>query len=186
VARRASAYPGYVLDEAPRLAPLPTRDTSWKRLRGLRLRWCEPEAPCLGDRGRRGDVERNVHGGLRGLGASWCHRYELEDCRSWSLTSAWREGVRGRCLRDGALSQVRSERGVALHLVMTGVPYPSPLRGIEKAELMKDNVNVVGVEFVARRRYVTRLPRSGAPFEVRLVRSRLSAVGHCGLLLRAA
>jgi hypothetical protein len=55
-------------------------------------------------------------------------------------------------LRDGALSQVRSERGVALHLAMTGVPYPSPLHGIEKAELIKDNVNVVDVEFVARRR----------------------------------
>jgi hypothetical protein len=37
-------------------------------------------------------------------------------------------------------------------LVMTGVPYPSPLHGIEKAELIEDNVNVVDVEFVARRR----------------------------------
>ena len=55
-------------------------------------------------------------------------------------------------MRDGALSQVRCERGVALHLVMTGVPYPSPLHGIEKAELIEDNVNVVDVEFVARRR----------------------------------
>jgi hypothetical protein len=36
--------------------------------------------------------------------------------------------------------------------VMTGVPYPSPLHGIEKAELIEDNVNVVDVEFVARRR----------------------------------
>eukprot|EP00972_Heterocapsa_arctica_P107906 15892518-Heterocapsa_arctica.AAC.1 len=39
VARRASAYPGYVLEEATRLAPPPTWDASWKRLRGLR--------PCL-------------------------------------------------------------------------------------------------------------------------------------------
>jgi hypothetical protein len=62
-------------------------------------------------------------------------------------------------------------------LAMTGVPYPSPLRGIEKAELRNDNLNVVGIEFVARRQYVTRLPRSGGPFEMRLVRSRLGAIG---------
>eukprot|EP00972_Heterocapsa_arctica_P061270 9034338-Heterocapsa_arctica.AAC.1 len=77
-------------------------------------------------------------------------------------------GVRisvGAAREQRVVARVRSGQGVALHLVMTGVPHSSPLHGIKKAEPVKDEVIVMGCEFVVQRRYVTRLPRNSALFE---------------------
>ncbi len=53
VARRTSAYLGCVLEEAARRAFVCP-----EYVLALGLPPCEPEAPCLGDSGRRGDVEQ--------------------------------------------------------------------------------------------------------------------------------
>eukprot|EP00972_Heterocapsa_arctica_P030602 4503899-Heterocapsa_arctica.AAC.1 len=64
-------------DNLERVSPSTASSRMKEQLRPLR----RDTVRC--DRGRRCDVERNVRGGLRGLCASWCHLYELEDCRSW-------------------------------------------------------------------------------------------------------